>query len=233
MSEPFKLFRLQSIDTQLDQARARLRDIEAAKTNHAELQAAEQAEQQANAQLMIARKALRHMEENVQAQRIKIEQTEAALYGGKVRNPKELQDLQNESAALKRYQAVLEDRLLEAMIVNEDAEAGQAMVVKHLGDVRNRFANLVEQLTKEQAELIHEVARQEGERQAAASGILESELQLYEQLRQQRRGLAVAKVVDRTCSACGSTLSAALLHTARSLNQIARCDSCGRILYAS
>jgi len=233
MSEPFKLFRLQSIDTQLDQARARLRDIEAAKTNHAELQAAEQAEQQANAQLMIARKALRHMEENVQAQRIKIEQTEAALYGGKVRNPKELQDLQNESAALKRYQAVLEDRLLEAMIVNEDAEAGQAMVVKHLGDVRNRFANLVEQLTKEQAELIHEVSRQEGERQAAASGIMETELQLYEQLRQQRRGLAVAKVVDRTCSACGSTLSAALLHTARSLNQIARCDSCGRILYAS
>lgn len=232
MSEPFKLYRLQMIDTQMDQSRARIREIEATLKNLTELQVAERAEQQASEQLSTARKSLRRTEENVQAQRIKIEQTDAALYGGKIRNPKELQDLQNELAALKRFLAVLEDRQLDAMILAEEAEDEHASCAHRLNDIRNQFERQTVALTKEHAELTREIERQDGERQAAASGILEPDLRLYEQLRQQRRGLAVSKVTDRTCSACGSTLNASLLHAARSLNQIARCDTCGRILYA-
>jgi uncharacterized pyridoxal phosphate-containing UPF0001 family protein len=38
---------------------------------------------------------LKQTEADVEKQRIKIEQTESSLYGGRVQNPKELQDLQN------------------------------------------------------------------------------------------------------------------------------------------
>src|SRR5512146_2214181 len=112
----FKLYRLQQIDSQLDQAHARLKQIEAILSNNEAVRQAQERTEAAAAQLEQERKALRKAEEIVQAQRLKIEQTESTLYGGKVRSPKELQDMQNETVSLKRYLSVLEDRQLEAML---------------------------------------------------------------------------------------------------------------------
>ena len=62
---------------------------------------------------------MKQSEAEVEKQRIKIEQTEASLYGGHVHNPKELQDLQKDVASLKRHLETLEERQLEAMLVVE------------------------------------------------------------------------------------------------------------------
>ena len=51
---------------------------------------------------------------------------EKRLYSGTVTNTKELQDLQDEGVALKRRIVALEDRQLEAMIAQEDAETAAA-----------------------------------------------------------------------------------------------------------
>lgn len=232
MSQPFKLFRLQQIDSHIDQVRNRLREIEAALSDKAALNEAHQRYVEAEANLADARKALHRAEENVNTQRIKIEQTEAALYGGKVRNPKELQDLQNESAALKRYLDTLEERQLEALFAIEDFEAVFKERATALSLVAADSDALDKKLNAEQANLQQELKRLESERQATASTIEPGDLGLYEKLRQQRRGVAVAKVNINTCSACGSVLSPALLQAARSPNQLSRCDSCGRILYS-
>jgi predicted nucleic acid-binding Zn-ribbon protein len=148
-----------------------------------------------------------------------------------VRNPKELQDMQNEAAALKRYRIVLEDRQLEAMIAVEEMEAVQKTASSDLETVVSQFAKQHSALTQEQTVLLNDIERIENERKATVSSIPDDPLKLYEQLRQQRRGIAVAKVTDKACSACGSTLNAVLLNAARSPNQISRCDICGRILY--
>lgn len=232
MSQTFKLYRLQQLDSQLDQDRARLREIEAALSDQRALQAAQDHAQQAVAVMEQARKALRSAEETVRAQRIKIEQTEATLYGGKVRNTKELQDLQNESAALKRYLATLEDRQLDAMIAFEETEDAYRSATAALDAATTEWHTQNALLIAEQKNLSAEAQRTEGERSAAAGAIPENDLKLYETLRSQRRGVAVAKVSDKTCAACGSTLNAALLHAARLPSQITRCDTCGRILYA-
>lgn len=232
MSQTFKLYRLQQLDSQLDQNNARLFEIEKALSDRRELQQAEKQFAAATEALNEASAAVRRSEEDVKAQRIKIEQNEAALYGGKVRNPKELQDLQNEGAALKRYLGVLEDRQLEKMIAQEEAQEELAQAAQHLEQERARSEATGKELYQEKAVLEEEVKRLQAERQAAASSTTREELDLYNQLRQQRRGIAVARVTDTYCSACGSTLSAALLHAARLPNQIARCDTCGRILYA-
>jgi hypothetical protein len=87
-------------------------------------------------------------------------------------------------------------------------------------------------LLNERQHLLAEVERLQSECQATVATIPESDINLYNQLRQTRRGIAVAQVVDKNCSACGSTLSAALLHAAHSPNQLTRCDTCGRILYS-
>jgi predicted nucleic acid-binding Zn-ribbon protein len=231
MSQPFKLYRLQQIDSQLDRGRARLQEIEIALSADEALQQAQANAHLVEEMLQSERKALHQAENSVQDQRIKIEQTEAALYGGKIRNPKELTDLQNEAAALKRYKAVLEDRQLEVMLAVEAAEAALDQANTELELVKTQFERQHSTLVDEQASLSKDVARLEGERQAAAGGIPPEDINLYETLRKQRRGIAVARVSDRACSACGSTLNAALLHAARSPSQINRCDTCGRILY--
>jgi predicted nucleic acid-binding Zn-ribbon protein len=232
MSQIFKLFRLQQIDSQLDSLRARMQEIERLLSQDESLRRAQAERDSAAGQAQEARKALRRAEENVSAQRIKIEQTEATLYGGKVRNPKELQDMQNETASLKKYLAVLEDRQLEGMLAVEEAEAAETSAGERLEGVRHKLARQHATLLEEQARLKSEAERAEIERQVTVAEIPAGELQLYDQLRKQRRGVAVAKIANKACAACGTTLSAALLHTARVSPEITRCDTCGRILYS-
>lgn len=231
MSQSFQLFRLQQIDTHLDHAKARLNKVEAAMKDDSALRQLREKQEEAQKKMEAAQNTLLRAEENVKAHKIKIERTEAALYGGKIRNPKELQDLQGESEALKRFQRVLDDRLLEAMIAQEEVEGEYNQISLEFAAKNAGMTEVIEQLLKEKGALRQELERLEGERNAAARSVIAAELSLYEQLRKQKRGLAVAVVTDRTCSACGSTLSAAQLHAARSPNQMTRCDVCGRILY--
>lgn len=231
MSQPFKLYRLQQIDTQLDRGKSRLHEIEIALAEDAAIRRAQKQVEVLEKRLQEARKSLKKTEQEVQTQRTKIEQSEAALYGGKVRNPKELQDLHKESAALRRYLNTLEDRQLEAMIRLDDAEIAYQETIDKLKEIKKERAGQNATRLEEQSNLHKEVARLEVERQAASASITPDDLHLYELLRKQRSGIAVAKVIDNTCAACGSTLSVALLQSARSPNQLTRCATCGRILY--
>ena len=232
MSQPFKLFRLQQIDSQLDRLQARLGEIETILNDDSAQKQAEAEHNATQVELNSKLKALKHAEDEVRQQRLKIEQTEATLYGGKVHNPKELQDMQNEVAALKRYLSVLEDRQLEAMMAVEASEESEQAASKHLEAALRAGSEQRQDLEAERDGLQNEVALATSERQATISSIEAADLTLYEQLRRQRKGLAVAKVSDRYCSACGSTLSATLLHATRSSTQLSRCDVCGRILYS-
>ena len=231
MSESFKLHRLQQIDSHLDKIGARLRAIEIILNDDTSMKLAQSKYEEASKYNEDSKKAVKKAEENLRSNRVKLEQTEAALYGGKVRNPKELQDLQNEAEALKRYRNVLEDRLLEAMIVQEEAEPLYSAASTELETATAQNKNQNAALVKESADLTNDLGRLENEREAASRSILPGDLNTYEQLRKLKRGVAVATVTDNTCGACGSTLSSAQLHAAKSPNQLTRCESCGRILY--
>lgn len=231
MSQAFKLYRLQQLDTQLDRIHARLSEIENALSDAQELHQAETLAKQANDQLTSSRKSLRKAEDLVKEQRIKIEMTEAALYGGKVRNPKELQDLQHESAALKRYLVVLEDRQFESMMNEEESVNTDRSAQIALELAQAKHAGQQKELKDEQSRLLKDLPNLEEERLATCSSISTEEIALYEALRKQRHGLAVTLVKNKACSSCGSTLSATLLDATLTSGQLTRCDNCGRILY--
>jgi predicted nucleic acid-binding Zn-ribbon protein len=231
MSRPFKLYRLQQIDSQLDRLRAHLKEVEDALLDDQDVRAAEQNFERIKDQLQQTRKSLRSAEYETQQQRIKMEQTEASLYGGKVRNPKELQDLQNESAALKRHLGVLEERQFEIMLEDEEISHRLETADQERSAVKQQHAERIQKLEQQKAKLLREFERSEEERQATTPSIDAQDLQFYTQLRQKKRGIAVAKVTDRACSACGSTLSATLLNATHSPNQLNQCETCGRILY--
>lgn len=231
MSRPFKLFRLQQIDSQLDWIHNRILEIDNLLKEDLALQKAIAHAEQSNQALQQARKDLRRAEDEVRQQRLKIEQSESSLYGGKIRNPKELKDLENEVAALKRYLSVLEDRQLEAMLAEEEAIEAQKLSAAALEETRQKFGQRSDELMHERERILRDANRLEDERSATLTSIPADDLALYTQLRKTRRGVAVAKVTDRACSACGSTLNAALLSAAHSPNQINQCEVCGRILY--
>jgi predicted nucleic acid-binding Zn-ribbon protein len=231
MSSSSQLFRLQQIDTLLDQTLARLEELEKLLSDQSTVEQAEASSKKVEAALLEVTKKLHQAENNVRDQRIKLEQDESSLYSGKMHNPKELQDLQNEVAALKRFLTTLEDRQIEIMIAAEEAEA-EANNAKSI--VAQTQAKMVEQnahLNAEKTKLLKEKERLEVEWKVACAAIMPQDLDLYNQLRKTRRGIAVTKVVDRTCTACGSTLTPALVQAANSPGQFVRCPSCSRILY--
>jgi len=233
MSASLGLYRLQMVDSRLDGIRARLGEIRQILENDKEMQKAQaqvdKAEQKHNQALQVLKKA----EAEVGVQKIKIEQSEAKLYSGTVKNPKELQDLQNEVAALKRYLSTLEDRQLEAMLEEETAATEKQVTLDKREQVRVRLEEQNKDLTAEQADLEKDFERFESERQATLSPLDVNLLTIYDELRQQKRGVAVAAVNDGTCGACGTTLTPALNQSVRFSAELCNCPSCKRILFAN
>jgi len=232
MSAALGLYRLQQIDTQLDQARVRLEAIRVTLENDAELRAALERVASAEKTHQDAERAQRQAEAEVQSQKIKIEQAESSLYGGAVRNPKELQDLQHDVASLKKFLATLEDRLLETMLTTEAAASSLTEARDALSKTESTRGDQTRALTSEQATLAHALERLDAERKAASAPVDAKLLDQYDSLRRDKRGVAVITVSDGSCAACGTTLTPGQQQSARSSAQITRCPTCSRILFA-
>ena len=104
MNATLGLYRLQQVDSQIDGIQARQKWIRETLQNDVELRAATQAFAAADGKYKEMARTLKQSEAEFEKQRIKIEQTEASLYGGSVHNPKELQDLQKDIADVKTSQ---------------------------------------------------------------------------------------------------------------------------------
>ncbi len=232
MSITLNLYRLQQIDTRLDQVTARLTAIQSALANDARLKAARLRQENAEAELIAAEHALKKAGDETASQRIKLEQAEASLYSGRIQNPKELADLQNDVASLKRYLAALEDHQLEAMLALDETRAAldsaQKTYVITQGEVISQNASL----KAEQDSFQKEAETLSAQRLAVLAVIDADSLSRYDTLRQQRRGLAVATISEDACDACGASLTRGHVQLVRFSQQIVNCPSCGRILFA-
>jgi hypothetical protein len=233
MSASLGLHRLQQVDRQIDHARLQLDNIRQTLENDAELRESLKQMETAKADHHHAHHDLKNTEAEVEAQKIKIEHAESSLYGGRVQNPKELQDLQKDIASLKKYLATLEERELEAMIKAESAENDLQSAKTKLELIQARLGNEHKKLITDQSVLDIKLEQLTEEREATLAPIESKMLQIYENLRQQKRGVAIAEVSDNSCASCGATITAALQQNARSQKQLAHCPSCGRILYAN
>jgi predicted nucleic acid-binding Zn-ribbon protein len=233
MSAALGLYRLQQVDSQIDQIDARLKVIQQTLENDVALRAASDNFALADGKQKEAERALKLSEAEVEKQRIKIQQTEASLYGGTVRNPKELQDLQKDIVSLKRHMETLEERELEAMLAVEETEKNLQAARTDLEHVQSSLKDQNQDLSQESDRLHKDLERLNSERQAVVSDIASQALSVYDQLRKRKRGIAITTIADNSCEACGTTLTASQQQTARSATQLFHCPTCGRILYAN
>ena len=233
MSAALGLYRLQQVDGRIDQIQARQKWIQDTLQNDVSLRAASQTYAAAEAKFKDVSRLLKQSEAEVEKQRTKIEQTEASLYGGSVRNPKELQDLQKDIVSLKKYLETLEERELEAMLTAETAEQEFQTAKSELERTQIKVKEQNHDLTIENEALVKDLESLHTERRAVISDLANSAVAMYDQLRKQRRGVAVATITDSACAACGTTLTPAQQQNARSTSQLFNCPSCGRILFAN
>jgi predicted nucleic acid-binding Zn-ribbon protein len=233
MSTALLLYRLQQIDSRLYQVTTRLSAIHSMLENNVELQAARQRLESAQREQYDAEKSLKAAEYEAATLRVKLEQVESSLYSGKIQSPKELQDLQNEIASLKRHLGVLEDNQLEAMMAAETASSLHETAQKELDVIHGKVISENATLQTEQNALQKEAENLNAQRLAVLPAIKADTLGLYDALRQKRSGLAVSVVIENSCDTCGASLTPGYAQSVRTSAQLVLCPMCGRILYSN
>jgi hypothetical protein len=226
------LYQLQQKDSRATRIEARIREISVELTNDSTLSAARDADKEALLDLQKARLNLKSIENEIQSLRLKIQTSETSLYGGRIQNPKELQDIQKEIASLKHRISLLEDSQLEAMFTVEEMEGKQIRASQNLQQAQMATVDNQASLHEELASLENELKKLALERTALLQQLPQDQIDRYEQLRIHRRGIAVVILQDNACPGCGTTLRPAEIQAARTSQELIFCSTCGRIIFA-
>jgi hypothetical protein len=159
----------------------------------------------------------------------KLTAAEEELYSGKIRNPKELTNLQHEVDSLKTRRNQLEDEALEIMEQVELALESVATISGELQTLEAEWHSQQQQLSTEMEQLKTTVSELKHKRQLLSAQADPQTVEFYHDLKK-RKGAAVAKVEQGVCCGCRITLPITELQRARSGNLV-QCSSCGRILF--
>jgi predicted nucleic acid-binding Zn-ribbon protein len=173
------------------------------------------------------------MELIVETSQGKASQVETKLYGGTVRNPRELEDLQTELNMLREHQRQQEESLLQALEALEETEKALNDLEHNLHEIEATRQKDEKRLVEEMTHLRQEVALLEGKRQSLSALVSPAHLQLYGTLRSSRHGQAVVKVERGMCQGCRIGLPTRTVQLARTSANPVQCPSCNRILYVS
>lgn len=174
----------------------------------------------------------RESEAELQDMDAKIVPLESKLYGGSVRNPKELTDLQKELDSLKQRRSKLDDQGLALIDSVEAATAGLEAAKQELAAVEADWQAEQKHLGATKAKAVSEQAGLDGQREQHSRGMDVAALGKYEALRGMRQGRAVAKIERGTCQGCRISLPTHLTQRVRAGGELIQCPSCERILVA-
>ncbi|MCJ7509747.1 MAG: hypothetical protein MUP14_02530 [Dehalococcoidia bacterium] len=227
------LYALQEIDSAIEAVKASLMEVEEQLGETEELIAGRQAVEEERAALESVSKQQRDLEWQVDDLRSRVSGVEGKLYGGSVRNPKELAGIQGEANVLRGQLRQREDELLDLMVRVEERQAALRDAKESLAEVETRWRQEQEELVNQKGRLEGELAGLE-ERRSQQSGLVGARvLGLYDNLLERRQGRAVVKVERGMCGGCRISLPMTVLQKARSGLDVVQCVSCERILYVS
>jgi predicted nucleic acid-binding Zn-ribbon protein len=159
----------------------------------------------------------------------KLKKSNDDLYSGRINNPKELTNLQQDVKTMESQRKQLEDEELEVMAQIETVtseQSAQSICYKAIeSEWRSEHAVLID----EAQQLKTGIAQLKEKREAMAAAIDPKLLEYYNQLKA-KKGLAIAVIEQGICRGCRISLSSAELQRVRT-GQVVECSSCHRILY--
>jgi predicted nucleic acid-binding Zn-ribbon protein len=229
MTQIDELYRLQQIDSEIREKKQRLREVLQAQKADQELQAAQKAHEAAAGALEAAQKEQRQLELELGRVNNKAKRSEERLYSGKVKNPKELEDLQQEIASLGRRRESLETEILETMVQVEEAQEEDRDTGVTLEEAESSWEKRVASLQREQNELAVRINELLERRQAQVKRIDSPMMKIYENTASKKGGVAVAGLKQELCQVCGVRTSSNKGRQAQA-GELVYCGSCGRIL---
>ena len=159
----------------------------------------------------------------------KLTAAEEELYSGRVRNPKELANLQHEIEILKARRNELEDKTLEIMEQAEVTTASTKTLKSELKTLEAEWQSQQRKLKTDMEQLRVMLANLKQKREEMSAQVDPTVVEFYGELKKQK-GTAVAKVEQGVCWGCRIALSNAELQRVRG-GGLMQCSSCGRILF--
>ena len=228
-----ELYGLQEIDLAIDGRQIRLAEITESLGTTGELLEARESVMEGRRRAKALLDQQKESEWEVNEVKEKARSVREKLYGGRIRNAKELQDLQADLNSLQSAARDREERLLGLLLEVEEAGAALGQAEGTLACLEEDWSRAQGQLQKERDEISQEMAGLQKEREEEVSNYDPTALELYDQLRDRRNGRAVAKVEGGLCGGCRISLPSAVVKRARMGLSLAQCVSCERILYVS
>jgi hypothetical protein len=177
-----------------------------------------------------AARELRRLESDADGFQQKISGEERRLFDGTVANPKELESIQHEVTNLKNRKSRVEDEQLEVMERREELESRAGAAETAAAEARTALTDLQGSAEHELDDVEKELATLETERGSLTPLFDPDLLELYEDLRRQKKGIGAAALVDGVCQGCHQQLSAVEMDRLRRADGIRRCEHCRRIL---
>ena len=164
----------------------------------------------------------------------KIAGEEHKMYSGQVINPKELAALQDEIAMLRRRKAPLEERGLEEL-EQRDALLGEQKALRdQLEMLEREAAEIKAKIAEDVGHIDTDLAAENAKRADVLPKIPAETLELYESLRESKRGVGIGVLENGVCTACREALSAVeidkIKRRARDGEWLFRCEHCRRLL---
>ena len=228
-----RLLELQDLDTTVDRLTSRRRALESG----AELALAREQADAAETELGETRLSIdalsreqQKLEHEIDSLTQKAAAEEKRLYDGSIANAKELESLQHEIENLKRRRSDREDELLVILEQREELELRAKERDARAAELRGALDEVAGSAASELERIGEDLQAKAAEREALVPLFDAELLELYEDLRQQKKGIGAAPLVDGVCGGCHEKLSAMELDKLRRADGVARCEYCRRIL---
>lgn len=229
MNLPGQLYSLQQLDIEFHNNQQLLEDIIRQLNENSALIAAEAELASWKQQLTETERKRKDSEWELEDLQQKIKLVNNKLYGGAVKNPKELVNLKQESENLKRRLSAREDELLDLMSQIEEMEAGLKTSTKEVEGLKQEWQRKQETLTQTKTETETRLTSLNKSRIELAQQISPEILSLYEKIKL-TKGQAIAKVEQGRCQGCHINLPTNQWRKAKA-GDLVHCSSCNRILY--
>jgi predicted nucleic acid-binding Zn-ribbon protein len=228
-----ELLTLQQLDTAIDRSVARRAVLESGselRSRQEEADAAEGTLGELGLRLDELGRDASRLEHEIDSLTRKAADEEKRLYDGSIANAKELESLQHEIDNLRRRRTDREDELLVLMEIREGVEAEAARARERSDTLRAEVERSVGASAAELERVERELEERRAEREALVPVIDPELLELYEDLRRQKKGVGAAALIDGVCQGCHEQLSAVELDRLKRIDGVRRCEHCRRIL---
>jgi uncharacterized protein len=227
------LLEIQEHDTAIDRLLTRIEALESGADVAVALAEANEAERvmgELRLQLdELSRDQLR-FEHEIDSMSQKAAAEERRMYDGSVANARELDSIRHEVENLKKRRSDREDELLGLMEVREGLEAQEREADARSTALRARVEEVEGVVAGELGRLSAELKERTEKRAGLAETVDPAFLELYEDLRPQKKGVAAVELVDGVCQGCHEQLSTVYRDKLKRVEGPKRCEHCRRIL---